>query len=87
MHQKPNQSRKLSQECISLIAASRGYLDNVLREGGKAGTPKGKEVIDGLLEYVEREAGDVTKVIDETLEMSLESMALIESSIQAYFAK
>lgn len=87
MHQGPNQTRKLSQECISLIAASRGYLDRVLQEGGKAGTPKGIEVMDGLMEYVESKASDAITTIDESLEMSLEHMALIENAIECYFAQ
>eukprot|EP00804_Cyclotella_cryptica_P014713 CCRYP_020186-RA/>CCRYP_020186-RA protein AED:0.12 eAED:0.12 QI:108/1/1/1/1/1/3/2977/774 len=87
MHQGPNQTRKLSQECISLIAASRGYLDKVIQEGSKAGTPKGIEVMDRLMEYVESKASDAIATIDTSLEMSLEHMALIENAIETYFAK
>lgn len=86
MHQTPHQTRKLSEECCSLIAASRGYFDNVLREGGKAGTQKGQNVVDGLIQYLESEVGDAMKAIDESLEMSLEDLAVIESAIEAYFA-
>ena len=39
MHQESNQRRKLSHECISLLA-SRRHLDAVLAEGGLAGQTK-----------------------------------------------
>lgn len=86
MHQTPEQTRTLSQECVTLIAASRGYFDKVLQEGGKAGTSKGQEVVNDLLEFVEKRAKDAVDAIDESLEMTVEDMATIENAIDAYFA-
>ena len=87
MHQTPEQTRKLSQECVCLIAASRGYFDKVLQEGGKAGTSKGQEIVNGMMEFVESRANDALIAIDESLEMSLEDLATIENAIEAYFAQ
>jgi flagellar biosynthesis/type III secretory pathway protein FliH len=86
MHQSSDEKRKLSQECVSLIAASRGYFDKILQEGHKAGTSKGQDVVNGLLKHVELQVGDTIAAIDDSLEMSLEDMALIENAIEGYFA-
>mmetsp|Transcript_9055 Transcript_9055/g.18695 ORF Transcript_9055/g.18695 Transcript_9055/m.18695 type:complete len:964 (+) Transcript_9055:89-2980(+) len=81
MHQKPNQVRKLSHECVALIAASRGHLDQVLRRGGTAGTPDGNEAIEGLIRHAEKEAPGIMSEIDGTLDISLESRNFLEGVI------
>ncbi|KAL7466009.1 LOW QUALITY PROTEIN: hypothetical protein ACHAXS_006301 [Conticribra weissflogii] len=87
MHQSPNQVRKLSHECVALIAASRGHLDPVLRRGGVAGTPEGNEAIEGLIRHVEKEAPGIVSEIDGTLDISLESRNFLEGVIASYFAE
>jgi F0F1-type ATP synthase alpha subunit len=86
MHQESNEGRKLSSECLVLLAASRGHLDSVLAKGGMAGTSKGKEAIEGMLEYVNREAGEMLRLIDETLELSSEDMSALEEVIKTYLS-
>jgi hypothetical protein len=87
MHQEPNESRKLSHECIALLAAARGQLDGVLQEGGKAGTPEGKDAIDGLMAFIEKKVGEVVNEIDTTLDLSLEGRHTLENAIENYFVK
>ena len=87
MHQEPNESRKLSHECIALLAAARGHLDGVLQEGGKAGTPEGKDAIDGLMAFIEKKVGEVVNEIDTTLDLSLEGRHTLENAIENYFVK
>ena len=85
MHQTPEQTRALSQECVCLIAASRGHFDKIIQEGGKAGTAKGHAHVAGLLEFVEKKCILTMAAIDKTLEMSLEDFASIENAIKDYF--
>lgn len=87
MHQESNQRRKLSHECIALLAASRGHLDTVLAEGGLAGTVQGKEAINGLIEFVENNASGVVTEIESTLDLSSEGKSVLEDTITTYFAK
>ena len=86
MHQESNQMRKLSHECIALLAASRGHLDAVLAKGGLAGTAEGRQAIDGLIEFVEKNASGVVTEIDSTLDMSIEGRSVLEDAIASYFA-
>ncbi len=87
MHQECNQRRKLSHECIALLAASRGHLDAVLAEGGLAGTDQGREAIDGLIEYVESNASGAVTEIEGSLDLSNEGKSLLEDAIASYFSK
>eukprot|EP00574_Skeletonema_japonicum_P004603 CAMPEP_0201722754 /NCGR_PEP_ID=MMETSP0593-20130828/7005_1 /ASSEMBLY_ACC=CAM_ASM_000672 /TAXON_ID=267983 /ORGANISM="Skeletonema japonicum, Strain CCMP2506" /LENGTH=844 /DNA_ID=CAMNT_0048213739 /DNA_START=213 /DNA_END=2744 /DNA_ORIENTATION=+ len=86
MHQESNQRRKLSHECIALLAASRGHLDAVLAEGGLAGTDQGREAIDGLIEYVESNASGAVTEIESSLDLSNEGKSLLEDAIASYFS-
>ena len=89
MHQEVHEGRKLSHECTLLLAASCGHLDDVLAKGGKAGTSLGRDMIEGLLEYVTNETvtGEIIRSIDKTLELSLEGRDLLENAIVSYFSK
>lgn len=87
MHQESNQRRKLSHECIALLAASRGHLDAVLAEGGLAGTDQGREAIDGLIEYVESNASGAVAEIESSLDLSNEGKSLLEDAIASYFSQ
>lgn len=86
MHQESNEMRKLSHECIALLAASRGHLDAVLAKGGLAGTVEGRQAIDGLIDFVEKNASGVVTEIDSTLDMSIEARSVLEDAITSYFA-
>jgi len=88
IHQETNEVRKLSQECILLLAASRGYFDEVVLANGKemaAGTLAGRDVLEGLLEYVENETSEIVQSIDETLDLSVDERNVLEEAIAAYF--
>jgi len=85
MHQEPKEMRKLSQECIALLAASRGHLDGVIAKGGMAGTSKGKEAMEGMLEYVGKEAGEIVQSIDLTLDLALDERNVLDEAIESYF--
>ena len=87
MHQESNEGRKLSDECAVLLAASRGHLDGVLADGGKAGTSRGREAIEGMLEYIGNEAGGIIRSIDDTLDLSPEDRNALEETIKAFFLK
>jgi len=85
MHQRADEKRKLSEECVSLLAASRGYLDNILREGGMPGTLQGEEAMQNLLIHVKREAGEVLASIDDTLDITEDGSRILEETISKYF--
>lgn len=84
MHQEPSKVRRLSQECTALFAASRGYLDGVLKKGGMAGTAEGKMAMEGMLNHVENEVGEIMRSIDETLDLSLDDRSVLEEAIASY---
>ena len=85
MHQRPNEVRKLSQECIALLAASKGYLDGVLARGDIPGTMEGRDAMEALLTHVEERAGEIVKSIDTTLDLSLDERNVLEEAIIEYF--
>jgi len=87
MHQDASEVRRLSQECVLLFAAARGYLDGVLALGGEAGTQKGQKTIERMLNFAEEEIGSIMLSIDETLDLSLEHSAALEGMLSTYFAK
>jgi len=76
----------LSEEVVSLLAASMGQLDDVIERGAKAGTEEGRQAMTGLLEYVRESQGDVMSEIDDTLDMNEDARGLLESAIESYFS-
>lgn len=86
MHQEPNEGRKLSQECVLLLAASRGHLDAVIADGGMPGSVKGKEALAGMLQYLHNEAGEIMQSIDDTLDLSFDERNVLDEAIQEYFS-
>ena len=86
MHQRPNEGRKLSQECIALLAASKGYLDGVLAVH-MPGTMEGTDAMERLLTHVEERAREIVKSIDTTHErdLSLDERNILEEAIKEYF--
>jgi F0F1-type ATP synthase alpha subunit len=85
MHQESNEGRKLCEECTVLLAASRGHLDGVLADGGKAGTSRGREAIEGMLKHVGNEAGGIMRSIDNMLDLSRNDRNALEETIKAYY--
>jgi len=85
MHQRSNEKRKLSEECVGLLAASRGYLDNILRDGGMPGTSQGVEAMQNLLNHVNSEAGEVLASIDDTLDITEDGCRILEEAISSHF--
>jgi len=73
MKQSTDEARKLSEECIALLAASQGYLD-------------GQTTMGGLMAHVEREVPEIVDSIDTTLDLSLDERSELEKSIKGYFA-
>ncbi len=86
MHQELNEGRKLSEECVALLAASHGHFDAVIADGGMPGTLKGKEALAGMLEHVQNEAGEIMQSIDETLDLSFEERNILDEAIKEYFS-
>ena len=87
MHQEPNERRTLSQECVALLAASRGDLDAILADGGLAGTDKGRDTIEGLFQFVESNASEVVAEIENTLDLTSEGRSVLEDTISSHFSK
>jgi F-type H+-transporting ATPase subunit alpha len=87
MHQESEiGGRLLSENCVALLAALKGYLNGVIQKGGLAGTESGKQEIDGLLSYVWQSAPDVMKSIDESLDLTSDTRSELESILKDYFA-
>ena len=80
MHQEADrEGRRLSQEAVALLTATGGYLDGVLARGTRAGTLKGKGVLEGLLGFVEAEVQDIRMAsVDKTLDLSLEDKEMLD---------
>ena len=73
MNQRTDEARKLSEECVALLAASQGYLD-------------GQTTMGGLMAHVENEAPEIVNSIDTTLDLSLDERSELEKAIKGYFA-
>jgi len=73
MNQRTDEARKLSEECVALLAASQGYLD-------------GQTTMGGLMAHVEKEVPQIVKSIDTTLDLSQEERNTLEGAIKGYFA-
>jgi len=73
MNQRTDETKKLSEECVALLAASQGYLD-------------GQTIMGGLMAHVEKEAPEIIESIDTTLDLSQEERNTLEGAIKGYFA-
>jgi F-type H+-transporting ATPase subunit alpha len=78
--------RKLSESCVVSLAAFQGYLDETVDSGRLAGTEKGQRVVSGLLQHVRTVAPDALADVDKSLDLSVESRAVLISAIESYFA-
>jgi F-type H+-transporting ATPase subunit alpha len=87
MHQPSSRgARKLSESCVAMLAASKGYLRDSVDKGAVAGTTAGDEVISGLLDHVTRTASEAMHAIDQTNDLTEENQQAIEKSIQSFFS-
>ena len=84
MHQKLNDRRKLSDNCVALLAASIGSLNDIIEQGFTAGTESGENAINGLLMHVQKEAPSSMREIDETLDMNASVREELEAAIKSY---
>lgn len=86
MHQEAGRGgRTLGETCVTLLAAKVGAFDDCIDKGGFAGTKAGNSVVMNLLEHVKNTAPALLKDIDETLDMSDESMNELEGVIKSFF--
>jgi len=86
MHRDGSGGKDLSEEVVSLLAASTGKLDKVIDNGGKAGTDEGRKVMTELVRHVRECEGDAMREVDDTLDMSEDVRGLLVSAIESYFA-
>lgn len=85
MHQKPGSGgRRLSESCAVLLAAQNGYLDKFVEQGALAGTEKGRLLISGLLDHIQREAGSVMDQIDEIFDMTDAEQKALQEAIRNF---
>jgi hypothetical protein len=87
MHQKAGEGgRLLSESCAVLLAASRGYLDDVVASGATAGTDEGRKTVDGILKHLWVEIPRTMSKIDETLDMTNIQQKQIEDAIKSFLS-
>lgn len=79
--------RKLSESCAALLAASSGYLDDVIEEGSIAGTERGTAIMTGLLVHLRDSIPDQMREIDETLDISDETKKAMSEAICNFLDK
>ena len=84
-HQEGGEERSLSENCVVLIAARSGALDDTIKEGGTAGTELGKEAISKLIEHVRKAAPDALNGIDESLDLNSSIKDELETIVKEYF--
>ena len=85
MHQKPGSgSRRLSESCVALLAATTGRLDSVVAAGVKPGSTEGTQVIQRLMDHVLLSAPDAIAGIDKSLDLSDEAKEQILSALDSY---
>ena len=78
-------SRRLSESCVALLAASKGYLNDSIDKGILAGTPEGEKLMKDLLEHVKLEALGAMSEIDSSMDLTEASDKAIEDAMQSFF--
>jgi len=86
MHQESDDRRKLSENCVTLLAATMGSLNSVVEKGSRAGTESGDEAIRNLLKYVKEVAPAAMNEIDVTLDMDEKVRKELEDAIKTHFS-
>lgn len=84
MHQDAGEVRSLSENCVVLLASSSGLLDDIIKQGGTAGSDLGSQKISSLLEYVWKSSPSTMQEIDETMDMSSTTRTELETIIKQY---
>lgn len=86
MYQKPGDGgRRLSESCAALLAAYNGSLANPVENGAVAGTTAGLQLMEDLLRHVGTREAACMERIDESLDLSEESRAKLESAVESFF--
>lgn len=85
MHQETGEERSLSENCVAILAASLGALDDVINEGGTAGTELGQRTVQDLITHVLKTAPDAMANIDKSLDLSESTREEITDIIKAFF--
>lgn len=80
-------ARKLSESCVTMLAASNGYLNDSIDAGVKAGSMDGDVLIRNLLQHVTTAVPDAMSEIDRTQDFSQETKEAILEAIQSYFER
>lgn len=86
MHQDSGEERLLSENCVTLLAASMGVLDDIVKAGGTAGTDVGKSTIANLLSHARETAPVAMNDIDGSLDLSDSVREELEKVIRGYFS-
>ncbi len=86
MHQGIGEERSLSENCIMLLAASLGVLDDTVKEGGTAGTEQGRDTVKELLDHVQKQASLAMSEIDSSLDLSEANRSELEDVIKSHFS-
>lgn len=84
MHQSAGMSsRRLSESCAVLLAASEGFLDDAIDQGMTAQTKEGQSLIRDLLLHLSKVAPELMEEIDSTLDISDKSK--LREAIASFF--
>jgi F0F1-type ATP synthase alpha subunit len=86
MHQENGEQRALSENCVTLLAATMRVLDDTINEGGTAGTELGRDTITKLIDHVQKTAPTAMSDIDASLDLTDSTREELEKAIEEYFA-
>jgi len=86
MHQENGEQRALSENCVTLLAATMRVLDGTINEGGTAGTELGRDTITKLIDHVQKTAPTAMSDIDASLDLTDSTREELEKAIEEYFA-
>ena len=81
-----NPVRTLSEECICLLAARMGCLDDAVKAAHGSGTSEGKQLVEKLISFVKLNNSIIVREIDDTFDLDEAGKAGLESSIRAFFS-
>mmetsp|Transcript_35653 Transcript_35653/g.52296 ORF Transcript_35653/g.52296 Transcript_35653/m.52296 type:complete len:807 (+) Transcript_35653:334-2754(+) len=86
MHQTGGDGQSLSEECVTLMAAKLGCLDDVVKAGNRAGTSEGEKTLRDLVQHVKSAVPEVMKEIDETVDMTVSDRMRLEEAVRGFFS-
>lgn len=87
MHQRSGSAcRKLSESCVLLLAATKGFLDSTVDKGILAGTEEGDSLVKELLEHAGTVAPSAMKDVDDSQDISESSLLEMEDAIKSFFS-